>query len=162
LIFVTVGSMFPFDRLMQLVDDLVESGEISMPVEGQIGAGKYEPRHFPFERFLDKNAFDLQIKRCTCVISHAGIGTISTASALSKPLIVLPRLARFSEHVNDHQMWAAKQYSESGQVIAAYSKEDISEALRGIVHFKPKPRIANAQGIVDAIATFIKAIQPKR
>jgi beta-1,4-N-acetylglucosaminyltransferase len=154
--------MFPFDRLIQFIDELVESGEIIEPVVGQIGQGRYEPRRFPFHRYLEKSSFDETLFKCSFAISHAGIGTISTAVSMDKRLIVLPRLKRYSEHVNDHQVWAAKKYAESGQVISAYSRDDLSEALRGIDHFKPKPRQANPSGIVDTIVKFVDEYSKRR
>jgi beta-1,4-N-acetylglucosaminyltransferase len=154
--------MFPFDRLIQFMDELVESGEIMEPVVGQIGQGKYEPRQFPFHRYLEKASFDETLFNCSFAVSHAGIGTISTAVGMDKRLIVLPRLKRYSEHVNDHQVWAARKYAESGQVMAVYSREDLSAAIRGIDHFIPKPRQANPHGIVDTIVKFIADCEERR
>ena len=45
MIFVTVGSMFAFDRLVRAMDEHVAAGRIHGPVFAQIGAGAYLGRY---------------------------------------------------------------------------------------------------------------------
>jgi beta-1,4-N-acetylglucosaminyltransferase len=155
LIFLTVGSMFPFDRLIRGVDDLISKGLVTESVYAQIGNGEYEPRHMPFARFVEKADFDGQMKGCSVVISHAGIGTISTALHYGRTMIVLPRLKAFGEHVNDHQVGTARKYAELGHVILSDSVGDLPTCLEAARRFQPIPRHVNTQGIVSRIGRFI-------
>jgi hypothetical protein len=74
-----------------------------VPVLAQIGASQ---RRFPAIKTapqLSQAAFRAQIEAARLVVAHAGMGTILTAAELGKPLILMPRRAKFNEHRNDHQ-----------------------------------------------------------
>jgi len=155
LILLTVGSMFPFDRLVRAVDELVASGRITDEIRAQIGTGSYEPKSMPFDRFLDKSQFDTLLHRADAIVSHAGIGSIATALKYGKPMVVVPRLARHGEHVNDHQVATARKYEALGHVVVAYDESQIAERLVGIASFRPSPRAINADGVAQRVARFL-------
>ena len=104
MIFVTSGSMLPFDRLFRVVDKAIEEGVIKDNVFGQIGDGTYEPKNFEFKRFLDKEAFDGHISSAQLVLGHAGIGVITQALKSGVPLLVLARRAELGECLNNNQV----------------------------------------------------------
>lgn len=52
------------------------------------------------------------------VISHAGTGSALTAFELAKAPLLLPREARFGEHVDDHQQLTARELSRRGLAVA--------------------------------------------
>lgn len=111
MIFVTIGSMFPFDRMIRAMDAwaAAESGAGAGAGEGeeilaQIGAGAYEPRHMAWVRTLDRPAYADAIRRARLVVAHAGVGSIVTAGELGRPIVVLPRRAHLGEHTSDHQV----------------------------------------------------------
>lgn len=147
--------MFPFDRLIRTVDELVKAAAITDSVFAQIGNGTYEPTAMPFCRFLDKAAFDARLLEARAVISHAGIGTIATTLKHGKPMLVLPRLQRYGEHVNDHQVATARKYGELGHVVVAPQAEDIADCLLQLSIFVPVARNVNAVGVAERIARFL-------
>ncbi len=102
MIFVTIGSMFPFDRLVQAMDAWA-AAHPDEEVFAQIGAGA-EPQHMTWVRKLDRAAYGAAVTRADVVVAHAGMGTVLTAAEFGKPLILLPRRGALREHTNDHQM----------------------------------------------------------
>ena len=94
MIFLTVGTQFPFDRLVKAVDDVFDDGLIDEEIFAQIGESSYKPRNFECVNTLDKRRFDRLIQETSGIISHAGVGTITMALDNEKPLLVMPRLAR--------------------------------------------------------------------
>lgn len=158
MIFVTVGSMFPFDRLIQAMDEHVAAGRIKDRVFAQIGSGSYEPSAIEFERFMEKSPFEDMLKTANCIVSHAGIGSIATALAHDKPMLVLPRLKRHGEHVNDHQVATARKYAELGHVLVAYDEADIPQLLEKISTFRPAQRTVNALGVARRIDQFLRTL----
>ena len=102
MIFLTVGSMFPFDRMIRAVDEMVGDRRITETVTAQIGDGRYEPKNFAFDRFLDKPRYDERVGQADLLLGHAGAGTIALALERDKRLLVVPRLRAHREHVNDH------------------------------------------------------------
>jgi beta-1,4-N-acetylglucosaminyltransferase len=117
MIFLTVGSVLPFDRLVRLIDAAVEDSIIKDEVFAQIGSGNYMPRRLEYARFIGKRQYDEFLSRSTAIISHAGIGTISSALKLNKPILVMPRRMANREHVDDHQLMTARTFSALGHVL---------------------------------------------
>lgn len=159
MIFVTVGSMFAFDRLVRAIDEQVATGLIRDSVFAQIGAGAYQPTALPFERFVEKVRFEELLASADCIVSHAGIGSIATALEHGKPIVVLPRQRRYGEHVNDHQIATARRYAELGHVLVAFDERQIPAALEQVADFRPRPRRVNVAGIAVRIAGFLRDAQ---
>lgn len=104
--FVTVGSHDqPFSRLMGLVGDAAQAGYLPRPIILQGGTGAYAPtwadEHHPF---VSPDAFRSLIESAAVVITHGGAGAMATALHLGRKPIVVPRLKRWAEHVDDHQL----------------------------------------------------------
>ena len=157
MIFVTSGSMLPFDRLFRLIDDAVETGVIRDEVFAQIGEGKYEPKRFPFERFVEKERFDLLVSDASLVIAHAGIGVIMQALEAGTPLLVLTRKAALGEHVNDHQVSTAKKFESLGHILTL-DGHDLEAKLNQIGRFVPRPRSPNVAGVGLRISQFLNEL----
>lgn len=108
---------------------------------------------------LEKNEFDKKVNSCQAFISHAGIGNISMALKLNKPILVLPRQKKYGEVVNDHQVDTARKFESLGHILAAYDENELPEKIKLLKDFNLKPRIPNRQGVIDRISSFINRIQ---
>jgi UDP-N-acetylglucosamine transferase subunit ALG13 len=103
MIYVTVGTMYmPFTRLLSAVDKIAVETDEEIIV--QTGMDKDIPKHCTCFDFKSREEI-LEIQaRARVVVSHAGIGSVIDALKAGKPLLVVPRLAKYREHTNDHQM----------------------------------------------------------
>ena len=155
MIFLTVGTLFPFDRLLQTVDELVGQGRIGAEIFAQIGQGGYCPQHFESVATLDKNKFDECFEKAEAIISHAGMGTIIMALQLNKPILVVPRLKKFHEAVNDHQFATAKRFEQLGHVLAAYHANEFQNKINSLQAFHPTPRENQAEKVSERIGAFL-------
>ena len=103
MIFVTVGSQkFPFNRLIEKVDQMAGEGVIREEVLIQTGTSDYIPRHCRHRDFYDREEFKTMIDTCTVLITHGGVGTVIDAVKRGKKVVAVPRLARYGEHVDNH------------------------------------------------------------
>ncbi len=155
MIFLTVGTSFPFDRLVRSVDDLLDEGVIEEEVFAQVGVGGYRPRHMECCELLDKAAFDARVEAADSLVSHAGMGTITNALEHGKPLLVMPRLKRHGELVNDHQIATARKFGELRHVLVAHTPEELRDTLPLLHDFVPEPRVAQAAAVAERIARFL-------
>ena len=106
MIFATVGTQLPFDRLIRALDHWAASnGDVE--VFAQIGRGHYQPRHMGWIRDMDPRDFRDRMAQCDTVVAHAGMGTIISAIEMGKRVIVMPRRASLGEHRNEHQLATA-------------------------------------------------------
>jgi UDP-N-acetylglucosamine transferase subunit ALG13 len=128
MIFVTVGSQEPFDRLIRTVDEWAQLRGRS-DVFAQIASSDYCPEHIKFTRFLDPSEFNRKIQEARMIVAHAGMGSIISALELGKPIVVMPRRAEFRETRNDHQVATAERFGEQGRIIVAKDENDLPATL---------------------------------
>jgi UDP-N-acetylglucosamine transferase subunit ALG13 len=152
-IFVTVGGQLPFDRLIRAVDRW--AGEDRRDdVFAQIGRTAFRPCSIRYTHFLAPSDFRRCLDEAECVISHAGIGTMLTALERGKPLLVVPRQARFGESVNDHQVTTARHFAERGMVAVAFSAGELRQRFVALQGGGEGPRVGR-----EAAATLIHRIR---
>lgn len=159
MIFLTVGTQFPFDRLVKTVDQAFDGRLINEEIFAQIGETSYKPLNFESVVSLEKNVFDKRLREASSVISHAGMGTITMALKNHKPLLVMPRLKRYREHVNDHQVATARKFEELGHILAVYDAKDLPNGIRKLKNFVPRERKANPEAVADRIHRFLNSLQ---
>ena len=139
MIFVTVGSQLPFDRLIRTVDAWAE-GQQDMEIVAQIGATDYRPSNMTFYERLNPKQFEQFFKAASCIVAHAGMGTIISSLEFGKPLLVMPRRADKGEHRNDHQLMTVKQLHKYRNVNIAYSEEEfegkLNDTLKQLRHME--------------------------
>ncbi|MGA9858952.1 MAG: glycosyltransferase [Solirubrobacteraceae bacterium] len=140
MIFVTVGTQLPFDRLISAVDGWAGSGA-SVPVFAQIGPSRLRPRNIEFAQFISPGECAQRMEEASAIIAHAGMGTILTALELGKPVLVMPRRAALSEHRNDHQLATAHRFSELGKINVAFDEADLIPALNALDRAVAQPRL---------------------
>lgn len=158
MIFLTVGTQFPFDRLVDTVDRAIDNNLINEEIFAQIGESSYKPHNFKSVNFLDKSLFDGYIRKASGVISHAGMGTITMALENEKPLLVMPRRKKYGEVVNDHQVAIAKRLGELGHFLVVYEAEELPGKLKQMRTFVPRKRKVRPQAIIEQIAKFLTEI----
>jgi UDP-N-acetylglucosamine transferase subunit ALG13 len=160
MIFVTVGTVAPFDRLISLADGLAAASREDAWF-AQIGTGGFEPKHIEFTKFLNKADYDRHVWRSDFIIAHGGIGIVSDALKAGKPLLVVPRTARLGEHVNDHQVETAKFYADNGHVLVANEGDDLAPLFKALRHFTPKQRTSQPARVADRVGEFLRGLQER-
>jgi beta-1,4-N-acetylglucosaminyltransferase len=158
MIFLTVGTQFPFDRLVRAIDEAFDNRSIEEEIFAQIGETSYKPRNFESITSLEKELFDRRLNQASSVISHAGIGTISLALDNNKPLLVMPRLKKFGEVVHDHQVAIARKFEELGHILVAYQEQQLLQKIRELKSFIPRTRQIQTKAVVDRIALFLQSL----
>lgn len=104
MIFLTVGTHEPFDRLVRAVDRWAAATGSGPRVFGQITArAGYRPAHFAWVPSLRPEDHAERLRAASLVVSHAGMGTILSALAAGTPVLAMPRRGRLGETRNDHQ-----------------------------------------------------------
>ncbi|GMV94334.1 MAG: hypothetical protein AMXMBFR82_41120 [Candidatus Hydrogenedentota bacterium] len=113
MIYVTVGTMFlDFPRLILAMDAVAaKTGE---KIIIQTGMGQTIPVHCEHFDFRPRDEVLAIQREARLVVCHAGIGCVTDALDMARPLIVVPRLKRFNEHMNDHQLDLARAVERRG------------------------------------------------
>jgi UDP-N-acetylglucosamine transferase subunit ALG13 len=156
LILVTVGLQGPFDRLIRAVDEWSARRDHS-EIFAQIGKAKYLPKHMRFTDFVDPSEFKDLVEKARLVIAHAGIGSIISALEAGKPIVVMPRRARFREQRNDHQIATTKYFEAQKRVIAAYEEQSLASQLDYALTLETSLRISTEASpeLISTIRCFL-------
>ena len=125
LLFATVGTdHHPFDRLVRWVDGwLGDGGSGRVQCLVQTGATRVEPRYADAVDYLEYDAMREAMKQAALVVCHGGPATIMLAVAAGSRPVVVPRLRRLGEHVDDHQAAFSRRIARE-QTIALAESED--------------------------------------
>lgn len=133
MIFVTVGGMRAFDRLIRETDRI--AGKIDEKLVMQIGSTNYKPKSCDYFRFTPVKEIEELYAEARVVVCHAGIGSILTAVKYNKPLILVPRMQSYGEVFDDHQLEIAREMEGRG-VTVVYDISNLESAV-GNVNVRP-------------------------
>ncbi len=155
MIFVATGTQFPFDRLIQYMDDWAK--ENNEEVFAQIGDGEYEPKNIQWQRFIGLDEYNDKIQQASVFISHAGMGNIISAKEQGTPIIVINRQAKLGEHRNDHQAEGLKWMGKLAGVYTASTQQELYQqiAKREDLAIASGDSEDNLLTLVDHIDSFI-------
>lgn len=157
MIFVTLGSQkFQFNRLLKELDRLVAENKIQDKLFAQIGYSDYKPQHHEYKDFLDRDEFKKIMGECDTVIAHGGTGAIITAVKQGKKVIAIPRLAKYGEHVDDHQIQLVDEFKELNLIEPVYDEKDLERAINEIKTKTFNEYVSNTENIIDDIEGFIE------
>ena len=128
MIFVSVGSQMPFDRLVMAVDEwAARTGRTD--VFAQIGDEGVAPRHIGYVRTLTPPEYDAYVEQAELMVSHAGTGVMLTALTHRKPILVMARRADMRETRNDHQSATIDRFRDRPGIYAADDEHDLVAKL---------------------------------
>lgn len=156
MIFVTVGTQLPFDRLIRTVDAWAgRTGR--QDIVAQIGPTELRPQFIEHHPFLSPVEFAYHFSNAELVIAHAGMGSIISAMNQGKPLLVFPRRASLNEHRNDHQLATARRFRELGHILVAMDEQELGAQLDRLESIPAASRIglyASPQ-LLTAVSGFL-------
>lgn len=129
LIFVTVGGMRAFERLVREMDRI--AGKLDEQVVMQLGSTDYEPKNCDYFRFMPRNDMEEFYVGARVVVCHAGTGSILTALEHNKSLVLVPRMKRYGEVFDDHQLEIAQEMEAQG-VAVVYDISNLQSAVKNV------------------------------
>ena len=106
-----------FPRLLEAIDKEIEKGTIKDRVVVQAGQTKYESKNMEILGLLPEPEFNKLMDEADLIITHGGAGTILSAIKKGKRVIACARLAKYKEHVNDHQIQIVESFSDEKYIL---------------------------------------------
>lgn len=160
MIFVSVGTQkFQFNRLIKAIDNLALSGELSDRIIAQIGYCNYSPKSIEFYSFLSPEDFERNINMCDIVVTHSGVGTIVKGLKAGKPVIVVPRLAKYGEHVDDHQIEIADAFTDKNYVLKCNDVNKLPAILKEAKVHTFQRYVSQQSKAIDVVRDFLDSCE---
>lgn len=163
MIFLTIGTHEPFDRLIRAVDDWCAARGTGAQVFGQITdpkPGAYCPQHFDWVARLSPQDYDRRFAAAGLIVSHAGMGSILTALHHTTPIVVMPRRGHLRETRNDHQFATVRMLGDRPGIHVAEDETHLGPVIERALadadaeRAVPLSAFANA-GFTDALRAFL-------
>ena len=152
MIFVTLGTQDkPFTRLL----DYLEHSNIDDEIIVQAGFTDYKSDKLKIYQYIDKEAFDDYLNRADYVICHGGVGSIVGALTKDKKVLVVPRLSKYGEHHNDHQLQIASVYQQKGYILVMLEDDNFDDKFNELKSFVPKKFVSNNEIFVRKLKDYI-------
>lgn len=131
MIFVTVGTHEqPFNRLIEEIDELVGKKDIKEEVVMQTGFSTYKPKYCKYKPMFSFEEMKKYISEAHIVITHGGPSSFIEVLQSGKVPIVVPRLQKFNEHINNHQLNFVRLIVEKNRnIIPIYDTKKLSKVI---------------------------------
>lgn len=149
-VFALIGSTYPLDRLTKELDLIAENKKYE--VFAQIGESTYLPKNIEYAKFLDSKELEKKIKWADIIVSHAGAGSIIDLLTSDKKFVLFPRLKKFGEAVDDHQIELCKAFGKKYGIKYTENEKELIELLKGVT----KPKITKDNKLVNEIKSLIE------
>ena len=153
MIFVTIGTQIPFDRLIEILDRVAP--ELDEEIFAQALKGQYKPKHFKLVDFIAPDEYEKVFAQARLIVAHAGMGTILSSLRKSKPLVIFPRIAALGEHRNEHQTATAQMIKKKNYAYVATDEKELRELLHKDLH--PLKHIGEfaSESLINSLKDFI-------
>lgn len=158
MIFVILGTQDKdFSRLLKEIDRLIKEKKITEKVIVQAGTTKYQSKNMKIFDLLPMTEFNRFIGKADLIITHGGVGSIMNSLKKGKKVIAVPRLKKYGEHTNDHQLQIVKEFSRQGYVIPCLKMSQLGDCIEKSKTFQPKRYKSNNKKMLELIEEVIQA-----
>lgn len=155
MILVTLGTQDKrFYRLLEEIDNLLEQKKIKEKVVVQAGSSfKYKSKSKKMEIFdlIPIDEYNKLIQKCDLLITHGGVGTILSGLKNKKKIIAVPRLSKYKEHVNDHQVQIVSNFSDEDYILKVDNIKTLWSVIQYSKIFKPREYVENNDKFVKIL-----------
>jgi len=144
-----------FVRLLKEIERNIENGNIQDNVVVQAGYTKYNSNKMKIYDFVAPKKMEQLINDSSLIITHGGVGSTIQCVKKGKKVIAIPRLKKYGEHVNDHQVQLINTFDYQGYIIGAKDVSDLSDALKRVDKFTPKEYKSQTNNMIKMIDDYI-------
>lgn len=156
MILVTLGTQDKtFVRLLDEIDKLINKGIIQDKVIVQAGFTKYSSDNMEIFDLIPQDEFNNLMSKADLVITHGGVGNIISALEKNKKVIAVPRLAKYKEHINDHQTQIIAKFSALGYIIGLQDVDELENAFKKVKKFKPQKFVHDNSKMLNLVSQLI-------
>ena len=144
-----------FKRLLEAIQHNIDKKVITDEVIVQAGFTKFESKDMKILDLIDKEEFSKLQDEADLIITHGGVGSIISSLKKGKKVIVVPRLKKYDEHVNNHQLQIARRFEQEGYVKCAINLKNLEKVIKSMDKFIPMKYESDESNVVNIIENYI-------
>lgn len=160
MILVTLGTQDKkFYRLLDMIQKEIDNGKIKDEIIVQAGySSDYKSDDMKIIDLIPIDEFDELVKKCDILITHGGVGSIITGLKHHKKIIAVPRLKKYKEHTNDHQIQIVDAFAKDGYLLNLDENGKLYKVLKNMKNFIPKKYESNNNSFIKMLDKEIKKL----
>ena len=147
-----------FTRLLKKGEECIDKKIITEKVIVQAGYTKWKSNKMEIFDVTSNEKLNELIDEANLIITHGGVGSITSSLRDNKKVIAVPRLHEFNEHVNNHQKDIVRMFDQKGYIIGIDDLSQLEEAIKRAKTFVPNEYKNNSKNIIKIIEDFIDKI----
>lgn len=158
MILVLLGTFtIEFSRPIIAIENAIKKGEIEISEEIIVQAGHtaYTSDLLTIRSFIDPKELDELYQRANVIVTHAGVGSILRGFRMDKKIIAIPRLYKFKEHVDDHQIDILDEFARCNYLIPWHEDDDFKDLLAKARKFEPTPFVSTKKDLEGFLINYI-------
>ena len=145
-----------FVRLLEAIQENIDKDIIKDEVVVQAGFTKFSSKDMKIFNLIDKDELSNLQDRADIIITHGGVGSIVSSLKKKKKVIVVPRLKKYAEHVNNHQLQIARRFGQDGYVKYVINLRNLGKTIESMEKFNPRSYESDESNVVFLVEQFIE------
>lgn len=156
MILVLLGTFkIEFSRPIIAIENAIKSGEINDEVIVQAGHTAYTSEYLTIRQFIEPKELDSLYEKAEIIVTHGGVGSILRGFKMKKKIIAIPRLYKYQEHVDDHQLDILEEFAKQNYLIYWHEQDDFATVLAKARKFEPSPFVSNKKDLEGYLINYI-------
>lgn len=155
-LFVPLGTQrFPFNRLVQELNRLVTEGKYGAD-EIIMQSSIYDVQPiFQHHNLISVDLFNKFIDSAELVITHGGVNSIISCMKRKKPIVIVPRLMEYGEHVDNHQVEIAELMKKKYGIVVVEDMRNISESIEIALNNEYRQWVSHTDELISALKGIV-------
>lgn len=159
MILVVLGTeKYVFTRPLVQLEAYAKDFSIDEKIIVQAGYTPFRSSSMEVIPFFSMSELKELYKQARIVICHGGTGSVVTGVKLRKKVIVVPRLKKYNEHIDDHQLELVTAFKEQNYILPWLEHDKLSEVIDGLKGFQPSKFISGKDAILEYVKHYIGEI----
>ena len=159
MILVTLGTVkYKFTRPLIEIDKYIKENNITEKVILQNGFTEFKSEFMDIKSFLKPSEMNALYDKARIIISHGGTGSVVKACKMKKKVIVVPRLQKYGEHIDDHQLDLVNEFDKMKYILSWTENKCLDNLMNDINSFHPIPYLSKNIQIINYLEHYIDNI----
>jgi UDP-N-acetylglucosamine transferase subunit ALG13 len=142
---------------LKILDELCDEGIIDgADVVAQIGSTTYSPRNYKSFDLIARDDYQRYVDAADIIITHAGTGSVVPPLRQGKKIIIFPRLVKYREHLDNHQLELAETFTQQGYALCAQNIGELRKCLGNVEDFIPNQFVSNNTRLNELVIDYIR------
>lgn len=159
MILVVLGTeKYSFTRPLVQLEAFAKDFFINEKIVVQAGFTAYESVRMEIVPFIKHSELEELYRQARVVICHGGTGSVVTGVKLRKKVIVVPRLKKYDEHIDDHQLELVAAFEAQNYILPWLEQDELNEVFDKLNEFQPSEFVSGRDEILAYVKLFIDHI----